>query len=89
MLLILIKTTDDIEGKKKYLPYVFLPLSYILMRLLFYYIKTDYDLTISLLVMIVVTIFVTYYIKKEKTNKFKTKQRIKLFKGKSKEKDNE
>jgi hypothetical protein len=89
LLLILIKTTDDIEGKKKYLPYISLPFSYILMRLLFYYIKTEYDLTISLLVMIIVTIFVTYYIKKEKTNKFKTKQRIKLFKGKSKEKDNE
>jgi hypothetical protein len=89
LLLLLIKTTDKIEGKKKYIPYIFLPASYILMRLLFLYIKTEHDLSISLLVMILLTILVTYYIKKGKTNKLKTKKRIKLFKRKNKEKDND
>jgi hypothetical protein len=39
--------------------------------------------------MIFSTVFVTYYIKKEKTNKFKTKIGIKLFKKKNEEEENE
>jgi len=89
LLLLLIKTTDKIEGKKKYLPYISLPFSYILMRLLFVYIKTKYDLSISLLVMILLTVLIIFFIKEGKTNKFKFKHSIKLFKRKNEEKENE
>ena len=92
LLLLLIKTTDKVEGRKKFLPYIILPLSYTLMRLLFVYIKTDYDLSLSLIFTIVITAFVAYYIrkeKKEKTNKFKFKLGIKLFRKKDEEEDNE
>ena len=89
LFLLLIITTDKVEGKKKYLPYIFLPFSYILMRLLFVYIKTEYDLSISLLVMIFLTFLITFFIKEGKTNKFKTKKRMKLFKRKNEETDDE
>jgi hypothetical protein len=89
LLLLLIKATDKIEGKRKYLPYITLPLSYILMRLLFVYIQTEYDLSFSIVVMLLSTVFVTYYIKREKTNKFKSKLNIKLFKKEDDEEKNE
>jgi hypothetical protein len=56
---------------------------------LFFYIKTEYALSISLLVMIFLTFLVTVYIKKGNTTKFKTKKRMKLFKRKNEEKENE
>jgi hypothetical protein len=77
MILNLIKTTDQIPGAWKFLPYVIIPLSYILARLLFFNFLTDYKNIISLLVMILSTGLITYLLLKYKTNKFKTKLDIK------------
>jgi len=85
MLLALIYFTDKIEGGKKLIPYLMVPVSYILARVLFVFIKTDLDLSLSLALMVLSTIFVTYMILKPKGDKLKTKRMIKWFKGKKAE----
>jgi hypothetical protein len=82
LIIYLIKTTDKIPGILRILPYITLPVSYIFSRLLFFYFPIDFITTISLLIMIVSTIFVAYIILYTKTNKFKFKLGIKLFKKK-------
>lgn len=81
MIVYLIKTTDEIKGRIKYLPYIILPLSYILARIFFYYIKANFDLSTSLFIMILSTMIVLYFSKRrkkeKKTQKFKTKIDIK------------
>jgi hypothetical protein len=79
MLLFLIKTTDEIPGFWKFIPYITLPVSYILTRLLFFYFPTDFTTTISLIVMALSTVVVTYLLLNYKTNKFKSKLVMKLF----------
>jgi hypothetical protein len=76
-IIIMIKLTDNIPGKKRVLPYLTLPFSYILMRLLFHYIKIPYSNSISTIVMILLTGLVIYYLLRKNTNKFKTKKTIK------------
>ncbi|MBN2066080.1 MAG: hypothetical protein JW771_04640 [Candidatus Thermoplasmatota archaeon] len=77
LLLLMIKTTDKIQGHKKLLPYITLPLAYILMRTLFLFIPTEWDKSISLITMIGCTIIVLFLLvrkkKKKKTNTFKAK----------------
>ena len=88
LLILLIKTVDDLPGIWKVFPYLTLPFSYILIRLLFFYFPTDFTNSASLLVMILFTALVTFLLLKIKTNKFKTKRDIKLLKKKRKgEKD--
>jgi hypothetical protein len=82
LILILIKTTDEIPGKWKILPYLTLPLSYILIRVLFFYVPTEFTNSASLLVMIFTTIIVTYLLLVRKSDKFKTKREIKMSKKK-------
>jgi len=84
MILFLIKTTDEIPGRWKFLPYITLPVSYILIRLLFFYFSTEYTFITSLLVMILSTVLVTYLLLRYRADKFKTKRDIKLSKKKSK-----
>jgi hypothetical protein len=84
MILYLIKTTDEISGLWRYIPYLTLPISYILIRLLFFYFPIDYITTMSLIVMIVITGIVTFLLLYYKTNRFKSKLDIKLFKKKDK-----
>jgi len=88
LLLLLVKNADEITGRLRYLPYITIPLIYVLMRLLFYYFPSDYTNSVSLLVTILVTCLVVFLLLRKKTNKFKTKKRIKLFK-KEKEKNEE
>ena len=85
MIISLIRATDKIEGMKKYLPYISLPLSYSLMRILFYYFPNPYQLGISTLSMVIITFIVTMLIL-NKGDKFKTLIKIKLRKKKSEEK---
>ncbi len=77
LLLLLIKTTDTIQGYKKFLPYITLPLSYILTRTVFLFIQTPWEKSISLVVMIGITTLVIYLLvrkkKKKKSNTFKAK----------------
>jgi len=86
MILLLIKTTDEIPGKIKLLSYITLPVSYVLMRVLFFYYPMENSNMISLAVMIMSTIIVTYLLLRFKTNKFKSERDIKLFKKKNKKK---
>ena len=85
LLLYLIKTTDKIPVFWKLIPFIILPVSYILLRLLFFYFPMDYSNTISLLVMIFSTVIITYVLLYTKTNKFKFKFGIKLLKKKIKD----
>ena len=73
LLILLIKTTDEIPPYWNLLPYLTLPISYVLMRFLFTVIKSDLETTASLLVMIASTLIVTLLLLKYKTNKFKTR----------------
>ena len=84
MLLYLIKITDEIPGLWRFIPYLTLPISYVLIRLFFFYFPIDFITTISLIVMILTTVVVTFLLLYHKTNRFKSKLDIKLFKKKDK-----
>ena len=84
MILILIKTTDEIPSGWRFLPFATMPVSYITARVFFFYIPTDYTNTVSIFILIVSTITVTYLLLKRKSNKFKTKRDIKKLKKISK-----
>ncbi len=88
MILLLIKTTDEIPGRWKVFPYATMPISYVIARVLFFYIPSDFTKPVSVLILILSTITVTYFLLKRKSNRFKTERDIKLLKKKSKgEKD--
>lgn len=80
MIVFLIKTTDEIPDRWKLLPYIILPTSYILMRLIFYFYPAEFDKTASLLIMIFSTVVVTFLLLYYKTNKFKTKTKMEQLK---------
>jgi len=83
LMIIIIKVTDEIPKYWKTIPYFILFFSYILSRLFFYYFPNVYSKTISLLVMIISTIFVLYILLIYKSDKFKTKREMKLLKKKT------
>ena len=83
-ILCLIKATDTIQGVKKFLPYIMLPLSYVLARLFFFYFPSEFTNFASLIIMIILTTIVTYLLIKPKTNKFKSKLAMKLSRKKNK-----
>ena len=85
LLILLINATDKIESRKKYIPYIVLPLSYVLMRVLFYYFPSDYKNSASLLFMLFSTFIVTMLLLR-KGDKFKTILSIKWRKKKTEEK---
>jgi hypothetical protein len=88
LILGLIKTSDEIPGIWKVFPYFTIPTSYIIARIIFFYIPTDFTRPMSILILILSTIMVTYLLIKRKTDKFKTKRDIKKSKKKKKgEKD--
>ena len=80
MIVFLIKITDEIPGYWKLLSFLIIPISYILVRLVFYYFPTEYDRTVSLLIMILSCIVITFLLLYYKTNKFKTKTKMKQMK---------
>ena len=79
-IILLIKSTDEIPKYWKLLPYLTIPVSYILTRLVFYYFPIEYLRSISLLLTALSTIAVTLLLLKYRTNKFKTKTRMKPLK---------
>ena len=85
LILYFIKTTDNIPGFLKVIPFVTLLFSYILLRLLFFYFTIDFTTTFSLILMILSTVIITYILLYTKTNKFKFKLGIKLLKKKVKD----
>jgi len=76
-IIILIKTTDEIPSPWKRLPYIAIPVSYLLMRTLFFFYPLSASKCISLLVMIISTVLVMFLLLKYQTNKFKTEIDIK------------
>jgi len=82
LIILFILAVDQIKGRKKIIPYVTIPLSYILSRILFFYLNIDKSM--SLITMMVFTIIVIYLILKPKGDRFKTKKKIKRSKDKSK-----
>lgn len=77
LLLLLIRTTDNLPALWKYLPYVILIISYILMRIIFFFFPSTFTYSISILMMIISTILSILIILKIKTNKFKTQTHMK------------
>jgi hypothetical protein len=75
--LFLVRTTDEIPGYWKFTPYVVMVVSYLVMRLVFFFFPADFTNSASLLTMILSTIFCVILLLKYKTNKFKTKTSMK------------
>jgi len=82
LILLLIKTTDEIDGFKKLLPYLTIPVAYILMRVLFVFLPNEFSNSVSIVVTIIITGLVAFLLLNQKTNKFKFKIPIKLFRKK-------
>ena len=80
MIVFLIKTTDELSSPWKFFPYLTIPISYILIRLVFYFYPAEFDKTASLLVMIFSTVIVIILLLYYKTNTFKTKTKMKQMK---------
>jgi hypothetical protein len=82
LILLLIKTTDEITGRWRILPYMMIPVSYILMRALFFFIipQAGFANSVSLVVMILSVVIVVITLLKYKTNKFKTEVDMKSLK---------
>ena len=87
-LILLIKISDEIPGRWRFLPFITIPLSYILMRLVFFFYPMDFSKSVSILVTILLTIIVVFLLLKYKTNKFKTKVDMKSLKKLAEEETN-
>jgi hypothetical protein len=77
MVIFLIKATDELPGIWRTVPFLILPTSYILIRICFHFYPSDFNKTISLISMIFLTILGTFLLLFFKTNKFKTKTKMK------------
>jgi len=78
LLLILIRSTDYIRGWWKAVSYLTVPISYVIVRIIFLYYPVRQGDSTSLLLMIVCTCIVTILlIKYKKTNRFKTATKMK------------
>jgi len=84
MIILFIRTLDEIPSFWKYIPLVVLPLSYILMRVLFFYINVkDYVNSTSLFMMVFSTAILVFVLYRSKSDKFKTIREMKLLKKKT------
>ena len=81
-IILLIKITDELPSPWRYIPYLCIPTSYVLMRVVFIYIFVDFAKKGSLIIMILSTVVIIFLLLKFKTNKFKTKTGMKLLKKK-------
>jgi len=78
LIILLIRVTDNLTKIFKILTYINIPLSYALMRLLLIYIlPNEYIASISLLIMLISTCLIVLLLMKIKTNKLKTKSKMK------------
>ena len=77
IILLLIRTTDEIRSYWKFIPYVVILVSYVVMRVVFFFFPADFTNSASLLAMILSTILSVILLLKYKTNKFKTKTSMK------------
>ncbi|MEF8878799.1 MAG: hypothetical protein V5A64_00210 [Candidatus Thermoplasmatota archaeon] len=79
LVLLFIKATDGIERYKRIIPFVVIPISYLSMRVFFYYFQSPYTYSMSLLVMLLSTFLVVLLLLRSRTNKFKTNFSINPF----------
>jgi hypothetical protein len=78
LVLLLIKTIDEIVARWKAIPFITLPVSYALARVFFIYYPMKQVESVSLIVMILSTLIITILlIKYKKTNRFKTATKMK------------
>lgn len=78
LVILLMRTTDELSGRLKLIPYCVLPVSYVLSRVLFSYVASDVERGASLGVMILSTGCVVGILAfKGKTNRFKTRRTMK------------
>jgi len=84
-IILLIKITDKIPGKSRFIPYITIPSTYVLTRMFFFYFPSDFTKIASLSIMILSTILITFLILKYKTKKFNTKTGMKPLRGKDDE----
>ena len=77
VIIILIKTVDDIPSYWRLLPYLIIPISYIIMRILFLFYVIEFSNSVSIFVMIFSTVIVILVLLRYKTNKFKTTTKMK------------
>ena len=91
ILIFFIHETDKIQGYKKFLCYLTLPTSYILVRVLFFFTDVEYELILraSLLIMLFSTTLITFLLLKNQDDKLKTNRTIKWFKGNKEIEDDE
>lgn len=75
--ILFIQITDEIKGIWHYVPLLSLPISYVSFRILFFFIKIPNDLGFSLLFMCITTGVIILLLYRFKTNKFKTKAKMK------------
>ncbi|MDH7517664.1 MAG: hypothetical protein QHH19_04910 [Candidatus Thermoplasmatota archaeon] len=73
----LIKNTDELQRPWSFLPYLAIPVSYLTMRTTFFFYQLNMSNSVSLMVMILSTVLITFLLLKYKTNRFKTKKDIK------------
>ena len=76
-ILLLVKSVDNLPAKWKYLPYLTIPLSYIIMRLIFLYYPVEFSNSASILIMILSTVIATLLLLQHETNKLKSKTKMK------------
>jgi hypothetical protein len=78
LVIVLIKTTDEIQTRWKAVPFITLIVSYVFARVFFIYYPMNHVETVSLLVMILSTLIITILlIKYKRTNRFKTATKMK------------
>jgi hypothetical protein len=80
VIVLLIKIADEIPKYWRHFLYLVPPTSYIVIRLIFYYIPIEHTRTVSLIAMILSTIIVTFLLLKYKSDKFKTTTKMKPLK---------
>jgi hypothetical protein len=78
--ILFIKITDEIPGPFRLLTYITMPLSYILIRIIFYFFPAPYVTTLSLIFMICITSIIIVFLLMKLTNKFKSSQSMKSMK---------
>ena len=76
-IILLIRITDEIPRPWKFIPYIVILLSYIFARVFFYYFPIEHLRSVSLVIMIVSTVIITILLLRYKTNRFKTKTKMK------------
>ena len=76
-LLLLVRISDELPETVRWIPFLVLIISYVLLRVLFYILPIPYITSVSLVCMLLITIGITIFLFNRYTNKFKTKKKMK------------